>query len=643
MKVYIAVCTMIILIAYGARAEVVKGRPSFDEKTFSRQEMEAAYEEVRNLMGDSLKDLQGKRKSATEVARLSESLSWTVDTRDKNAKAVRFLLQEGAFNLYVEAGETDSAGNVLASMGMGNRYPMAALLELMHGSKSDFGVRCEDENCPLLISSIPTDDVRRRRHNVTMLTGLDILKFGAAESETGVENVFLDNHCYQFGPTKLWVSDCIRSRRGFARLNMTNSMPLKVDLYFTENSRRLYKARLEGGWGADVSRENAVRDFRKFVETIEKQWDVRTVCDVPADADNFDNQLAAEHVRALSEYKKRGASTGGSSLGLVSIEDFGVGNYRVSGNVFENIHHYKRMEVTITDEPLSVIAWEEGGGGRLGNSEEGIPEAYRMHYTNSVDFLSRHAEVYSGGRRFGRLGRGYEYGLYGLETNRTEAIRYYQLAAKNGNLDAQKRLRELGEPKMSESIRTQGIPVATNTSERQKQSLNDLTAQMHITMAMLDVQQLLKGKTILPAEGDKVGIGDVATAVKIKNNADKILKTMRLTPGTSREKYLECQKSLKKVIAAIDEFLAKDSIKLVAIVNGTKVSGAKVVFGKLECETPVQIGGLGVGDKFGPFEVRYERNGVKYAKRFSAIPVTWKGSKTFTCTLQKADTPPSAK
>ena len=619
---------------------------------FTPKELDDARHDVEALLATDLKALSQKEKAASDVAKKAELKAADFT----NTRATRFLLDCGAVRLYEAAGDLDNARRVLVLMQ--RHFPIASVVEMFRESKLDLGVSCDTKDCPLLIKSLElfcAESVRMYGGAILENESVELSKLRlnhTSELSTKAKRTY---NCMLRDPTRPWCSRQTMALACIVPLRNAIGGVKRVTLYFSYKTKILFEVAFMATYGSNIGQNICSSDMERLSDEIRHVFGANTYIS-EIDYPDIDKAIVNSHEKKLLEFKQLGDCTSWSYFYILSIYDFGVNDIRVDGAAMEDVHHVKTIEVRIVDEDAASIAYKEGENLAFDSRDAAYDTSGYCNSSRYKNFIeSQQYELMSRGKKrsMALIGRGYDRGLYGMTTNRAEAVSWYAKAYAEGNVEAGERLKEMGES--PDALKTKlkadrvkapsaydmGVPMAdTNmNSPKAKAFANEyLLFQLEWLKVRRVVEQIKTEKDIVTVKkADLLKIRDSLVKFQaLVNNDDDELKEIK-TRYFKRIGAYEKNK-IALLVALVDcELERRDHpvLNLCAIVNGERVLDARVVCNGKEYTTPATISDLKTGDKFGPYEVTYEKDGKKYGCRFSAITVNWTGEKTFTCTLKE--------
>jgi len=471
--VVFAVVVTVMGLAYGEVSESSVERDGLGECDFTKQELENAQKTVADLIGDDLKALAAGEKTRLDVAKAIERKAWS----DKNAKAVKFLLSKGIFKLYAEAGDLENARRTLAKLHW-QKCPSEMLRDIMREVNVDYGVRCSDTNCPLILLSFIHANFGLCGYSGEKLSDLKSVKFGSSAFAKGAKLT----HSYEHNPLRTWEQSDVHVYKKTTYLQLPDAGDMKVELYYTKQSRRLFRVAFMAGYGSKVERRTAVGAMTALSKMINDAWGI-VLYTKDVGSEDPDVSIAKEHEQIVEEYCRNGDVQGWTCCVTGALSDYGISDFRGDGSLSEDIHNCKHFHMSVLSESNLALAWKESGVdpymakciGRAGQ------------YADTVSYLKRMSEYGADLKSLGLLGRAYELGCYGTETNRELSISYYAKAYLAGNKEAAARLKSLGKDPEN-YVKAEREKMA---SERKKADIDDTLRDIQGLKKALDFAEAL--------------------------------------------------------------------------------------------------------------------------------------------------------
>jgi len=626
--------------------------------SFTNAELDIAYKQLVEIIGDDLKDVALNRKTKQEVARTAEAKS----RNPQYPPPVRFLLAKGAFGLYSDAGEVGRAKSLLISMDLNEHYALPMLLDMMHESRMDFGIKCAAPNCPLILASLTSfGNIMEARYNECIESvNIKELKLGDAMLSSGAKN---DNWHFGHNPIRMWEQGRISVKRKDVKLEDPIGTINAVELYFTKESGRLYKIIFNASYGSTTKREDVVGDL-KMVRALIERWGIATNFEGTSPDVNIDDQVEAHHAEALEKFKRNGYRDGGMMLTIGSLSDCGLGDVRIDGDVSEDMHHCKGLRVCICDEQLEALGWKECGI----DPAAAEPLGSKTAYTNSIAWIVHMHRFDKKAKYIGRLGWGFEHGLYGMPSNRQDAVSFYRYAGLLGNRAALSQLSSLNMPKEltdEDMARVRAIfPGARSEAKcccdgktiRQQDADIMMPDSKTVVPCMVVAQArnddavyseiIIRGRKLgremlALARGGAIstnGWGMLESLVRSRQIAEEMYGIMTNTivqTKLQKKKAEDGVSKSKQGIVDADIALNRSRLKLCTTINGKTIQGAIINVDDCQFSSPVTIAGLKMGSEFGPYTITCESHGKQYLTKFQKIKVTWEGLKVFSCPLRE--------
>ena len=627
--------------------EVLRPLEAERNKAFTAKELEDARRDVATLLGEDLKALSQQKISAAALARKSKLYA---DDWRGQPRATRFLLGSGAMKLYAEAGDIANARRVL--MFLYHEFPIDTVLASLKETKIDFGVACEVDDCPLVFRSLNT------------FREADLLPYGGVLLDNVVDMSSLKlnqrvefsdkarevNICYIKDPARPWYRRRSKAWSCTVVLRDAVGAVKRAMLYFSYKTKVLFEIKFAAAYASNANREVCISDMERLREEIKQNFGATTY--VVNFSSRSTDEAARQHKQCLYEYKRIGDCDmlKWPYSSILTCRDCGVNGIRVEGAADEDLHHVKRLSVVIIDESAAAVAYQEGDGLKLQEFETRTALQYSS-FLQSQEMELRMPQEKK--RSMALIGRGYDRGLYGMTTNRAEAVSWYAKAYAEGNVEAGARLKEMGENLDTEGRHLLPLPSdgkIEEMSEHPNAKVTKISKFLSSPGMWTFAAEMMRIKWEMDrlrpiAEQLKENIFKVAKADLIKVR-EVLVRLQSLMDKIEFKKFIEMMPPKKEInknqialaISMIDwELQRRDRpiLNLCAIVNGKRVPDAKVVCNGKEYTTPTTVSDLKAGDKFGPFTVTYEKDGKKYGKRFGVITADWTGEKTFTCTLNE--------